>query len=167
MIYSFKIHTPSIHNSCFIADNATIIGNVELHEDCSVWFGAVIRGDASTITIGRGSNIQDNATLHGDKGFNLTIGEGVTIGHNAIVHGASIGDNVLIGMGAIIMNGARVGRNCIIGAGALVTENQVIPENSLVVGLPGKVVRELSPEDAQAIRWNSCHYIEVSREYMK
>jgi carbonic anhydrase/acetyltransferase-like protein (isoleucine patch superfamily) len=167
LILSFKNITPSIHPSCFIADNSTIIGNVKLEEDCSVWFETVIRGDTSAITVGRGSNIQDNATLHGDKGFDLTIGKGVTIGHNAIVHGACIGDNVLVGMGAIIMNGADIGSNSIIGAGAVITEKQVIPDNSLVVGLPGKVIRTLSPEYVERIKWNASHYVELSKEYMK
>ncbi len=167
MIKSFKNITPSIHTSCFVADNSTIIGNVKLSGDCSVWFGAVVRGDTCDITIGSRSNIQDNATLHGDKGFNLTIGEGVTIGHNAIVHGCSIGNSVMVGMGAIIMNGVKVGNNCIIGAGAVVTENQVIPDNSLVLGVPGKVIRALSQENIEGIKWNASHYAELSKEYMK
>lgn len=167
MIKSFKNHTPSIHPSCFVAENSTVIGNVKLEEDCSVWFGAVIRGDSAPITIGSGSNIQDNATLHGSKSFSITIGKGVTIGHNAIVHGASVEDNVLIGVGAIIMNGAKIGRNSIIGAGALVKENQVIPENSLVVGIPGKVIRTLSSEYVEGIKMNASHYVELSKEYMK
>lgn len=167
MIQPFKNLTPAIHPSCFIAENSTIIGNVKLEEDCSVWFGAVIRGDTIPITIGSRSNIQDNATLHGGRGFSLTIGKGVTIGHNAIVHGAFIEDNVLIGMGAIIMNGAKIGRNTVIGAGALITENQVIPENSLVVGSPGKVIRTIPPEYVKQIEWNASHYVEISKEYMK
>jgi len=167
MILPFKNLTPSIHPSCFVAEDSTIIGNVKLEEDCSVWFGAVIRGDSSPITIGSRSNIQDNVTIHGSKGYSVTIGKGVTIGHNAVVHGACIEDNVLVGMGAIIMNGARIGRNSIIGAGALITESQVIPENSLVVGLPGKVIRTLSPEYIEGISINASHYVELSKEYMK
>lgn len=167
MIKSFKNLTPVIHPSCFVAENSTIIGNVKLEEDCSVWFGAVIRGDAVSITIGSGSNIQDNVTIHGDKGFNVTIGKDVTIGHNAIVHGACIEDNVLVGMGSIIMNGAKIGKNSIVGAGALITENHVIPDNSLVVGVPGKVIRTLTPEYVEKIKMNASHYVELSKEYMK
>lgn len=167
MILPFKNITPSIQPSCFIAENSTIIGDVKIEEDCSVWFGAVIRGDAATITVGSRSNIQDNAVIHGSKGFSVTIGKGVTIGHNAIIHGACIGDNVLVGMGAIIMNGARIGKNSIIGAGALVKENQVIPDGSLVVGLPGKVIRVLLPENIERIRINASHYVELSKEYIK
>lgn len=167
MILPFKNITPVIHASCFIAENSTIIGDAKIEEDCSVWFGAVIRGDAAQITIGSRSNIQDNVVIHGSEGFSVVIGKGVTIGHNAVIHGACIGDDVLVGMGAIIMNGAKIGRNSIIGAGALVTEDQVIPDGSLVVGLPGKVIRTLPPEYIEGIRINASHYVELSKEYMK
>ena len=134
MIKAFNGHTPAVRASCFVADSATVIGDVTLQEDASVWYGAVVRGDADSIFIGRGSNIQDCAVLHTDKGFQITLGEKVTVGHSAVVHGAEVGDNVIIGMHATLLNGCRIGKNSIIGAGALVREGQVIPENSLVVG---------------------------------
>ena len=128
----------------FVASGAKVIGNVELGENVGIWFNAVVRADKSKIHIGNNSNIQDNCTVHVEKDLNVYIGDGVTVGHNAIVHGCTVGDNTLIGMGAIIMNRAIIGKNCIIGAGAIVTENAVIPDNSLVIGAPGKVKRELN-----------------------
>ena len=126
----------------WIAENASIIGRVRLKADASVWFGAVLRGDNEWIEIGERTNIQDNCTLHTDPGFPLTIGSGCTIGHNAILHGCSIGDNTLIGMGAILLNGAKIGSNCVVGAGALVVEKMVIADNSVVVGMPARMIRE-------------------------
>ncbi len=165
MIKSFNGHTPAIRASCFVADNATVIGNVTLQEDASVWYGAVIRGDADAIFIGKGSNVQDCAVLHTDKGFQLTLGEKVTVGHSAVVHGAQVGDNVIIGMHATLLNGCVIGENSIIGAGALVKEGQVIPPASLVVGIPAKVVRTLSPEQYAGNRENAEHYIHLAKEY--
>lgn len=127
----------------WIAASATVAGRVSIAPNVGVWFGAVARGDDELISIGEGTNVQDNAVLHVDPGYPLTIGRNCTIGHTAIVHGCSIGDNTLIGMGATIMNGASIGASCIIGANALVTENKIIPDNSLVMGAPAKVVREL------------------------
>lgn len=167
MIKSFRDKTPAVRASCFVADNATVIGDVTLCEQASVWYGAVVRGDADTIIIGKGSNVQDCAVLHTDKGYQLTLGEKVTIGHSAVVHGADIGDNVVVGMHATLLNGCKIGKNSIIGAGALVREGQIIPENSLVVGMPAKVLREVSPEQIADNTWNADHYIELAQEHKK
>ena len=134
----------------FIADTATVIGRVRLLNAASVWFGAVLRGDNEWIEIGENSNVQDNSTCHTDPGFPLTIGKDCVIGHNVVLHGCVIGDNSLIGMGAIVLNGARIGRNCLVGAGALVTEGKEFPDNSLIVGSPAKAVRE-TDEKARAM----------------
>jgi len=133
----------------WVAPDAAVIGRIVLMRGASVWFGAVLRGDNETITVGEGSNVQDGCVLHTDMGFPLDIGRGCTIGHKAILHGCSIGDNTLVGMGATVLNGARIGRNCIIGANALIAEGKEIPDNSLVVGMPGRVVRQLD-EAAEA-----------------
>lgn len=165
MIRTFRGHVPDIHPACFVAENATVVGDVALAEDASVWYGAVVRGDAGPIRIGPGSNVQDCAVLHTDKGFDLTLGRGVTVGHAAVVHGAQVGDNVVIGMHATLLNGCRVGANSIIGAGALVREGQIIPENSLVVGCPARVLRQVSPEQLENNRRNARHYIDLAKEH--
>lgn len=131
----------------WVAPDANVIGNIKFESETSVWFGSTLRGDNEPITIGRGTNIQENSVLHTDIGFPLTIGQDCTIGHKAMLHGCEIGDCSLIGMGATVLNGAKVGKNCLIGACALITENKVIPDNSLVMGSPGKVVRELSESE--------------------
>jgi carbonic anhydrase/acetyltransferase-like protein (isoleucine patch superfamily) len=151
--------------SCFVAGTAVLIGDVLIEEDASVWFGAVLRGDNERITVGRGSNVQDNCVLHTDMGFPLQIGAGCTIGHQAMLHGCSIGDNSLVGMSAAILNGAVIGRNCLIGAGALITEGTQIPDNSLVVGVPGKVVRTLDEEVVERLRRSAEHYVENGRRH--
>ncbi len=165
MIKSFNGHTPAVRASCFVAENATVIGDVTLLEDASVWYGAVVRGDADSIRIGRGANVQDCAVLHTDKGFSLILGDHVTVGHSAVVHGATVGDDVMIGMHATLLNGCVIGRGSIIGAGALVREGQIIPENSLVVGMPAKVLRQVSEEQAADILWNAHHYVELARRH--
>lgn len=165
MIKAFNGHMPAIRASCFVAENATVIGDVTLMEDASVWYGAVIRGDADSIVIGKGSNIQDCAVLHTDKGFQIRLGEKVTVGHSAVVHGADVGDNVIIGMHATLLNGCRIGKNSIIGAGALVREGQIIPENSLVVGCPAKILREVTAEQIADNTWNADHYIHLAKEH--
>jgi carbonic anhydrase/acetyltransferase-like protein (isoleucine patch superfamily) len=134
----------------WVAETATVVGRVRLHSEVSIWYGAVLRGDNERIEIGERSQIQDNATLHTDPGFPLTIGKDCVIGHNVVLHGCVIGDNSLIGMGAIVLNGARIGRNCLVGAGALVTEGKEFPDNSLIVGSPAKAVRE-TDEKARAM----------------
>lgn len=129
-------------NLCYVADSAVVIGKVRIKAGASVWFGAVLRGDNEWIEVGERSNVQDNCTLHTDPGFPLVIGAGCTVGHNAILHGCSIGNNTLVGMGAIVMNGAQVGANCIVGAGALIGEKKTVPDNSLVVGSPARKIRD-------------------------
>ena len=151
----------------YIAPGAYVLGNVTLKEDASVWFGAVIRGDTDSITLGKGTNIQDNCTLHADRGYPVTLGDYVTVGHNAVVHGCTVGDNTVIGMGSILLSGAVVGANCMIGAGSLVTGKMVIPDGSLVIGSPAHVVRELTEEEIAANHENALHYIRLSGEYNK
>jgi len=151
----------------WIAPNATVIGDVILKKDASIWFNAVLRGDNEPIEIGEGSNVQDGAILHTDPGFKCTIGKLVTVGHMAMLHGCTIGDNSLIGIGAVILNKANIGKNCIIGAKALITENKVIPDNSLVVGSPGKVIREVSEEEKKAVFENTKHYQDNWKKYSK
>lgn len=149
----------------FVAPSADVIGKVELEEDVGIWFQAVLRGDNELIRIGQGSNIQDLCVLHTDPGFPLTIGQGCTIGHRAILHGCSIGDYSLIGMGATILNGARIGRHCLIGANALVTEGKEIPDNSLVVGVPGRVIRELDEVERERLHQSSERYVSNARRF--
>jgi len=149
----------------WIAETAAVIGDVVIGEDVGIWFGAVLRGDNETITIGDGSNVQENCVFHTDLGYPLTIGQGCTIGHKAMLHGCTIGDNSLIGMGATILNGAVIGRNCLVGAGALVTEGKVIPDNSLVIGAPGKVARELGAEAQDMLRESARHYVENAKRF--
>lgn len=149
----------------WIADTATVIGNVEIEVDVGIWFGAVLRGDNEQILIGRGSNIQDLCVLHTDPGFPLTVGAGCTIGHRAILHGCTIGEGSLVGMGATILNGARIGRSCLVGAGALVTEGKEIPEGSLVIGAPGKVARELTEQEREGLVRSAEHYVDNARRF--
>ena len=143
MIYALDGVAPQIAPSAWVADTAVLVGKVVVEDDASVWFGAVARGDNEEIRIGAGSNVQENAVLHTDMGYPLTIGANCTIGHKAMLHGCTIGDGTLIGMGATVLNGAKIGSGCLIGACALITEGKVIPDGSLVMGSPGKVVREL------------------------
>lgn len=158
-VYALQDTVPQVHGSAWVADSATVIGNVRLEADASVWYGAVIRGDNEAITVGRGSNVQDGSVLHTDHGFPLTLGEGVTVGHQAVLHGCSIGDGSLVGIQAVVLNGARIGRNCLVGAGALVTEGKEFPDNSLIMGSPAKVVRELTPEQAHRVRQSAVNYV--------
>lgn len=154
-----------IHESTFIAPGAIVLGDVTIGEDCGIWYHATIRGDSASIRIGRASNIQDNCVVHVDPGHPVTIGENVTVGHGAILHGCTIEDNSLIGMGAILLNGCHIGKNCIIGAGALVTQNAVIPDNSLVLGNPGKIKREVTEEEVTSILQNALHYVESAKRF--
>nr|WP_295238509.1 gamma carbonic anhydrase family protein [uncultured Brevundimonas sp.] len=144
----------------WVAPSASVIGNVILQANASVWFGAVLRGDNDPITVGPDSNIQDGSVLHTDMGSPLTLGRGVTVGHKAMLHGCEVGDYSLIGIGAVVLNGVRIGRNCIIGANALITEGKVIPDNSLVVGQPGKVVRERDPAHIAVLQMSAEHYVQ-------
>jgi carbonic anhydrase/acetyltransferase-like protein (isoleucine patch superfamily) len=143
----------------WVAETAVLIGRARLRRNANVWFGATLRGDNEWIELGEGSNIQENCTLHTDPGFPLTIAHSCTIGHNVILHGCMIGENSLIGMGAVLLNGARIGRNSLVGAGALVTEGKEFPDNSLIVGSPAKVVRTLTDEQAAGLRLNAVHYV--------
>lgn len=149
----------------WIAPTAVLIGKVRLETDASVWWGAVLRGDNELITVGRGSNVQDGCVLHTDPGFPLVIGADVTVGHLAMLHGCTIGEGSLIGIGAVILNGARIGRNCLIGAKALVPEGKEIPDNSLVMGMPGKIVGEVRPEQRERMRQGTAKYVQNWRRY--
>ncbi len=151
----------------WIADTARVFGQVKLGDNCSVWFGAVLRGDGDTITVGDRSNIQENAVVHVDPDFPVVIGEDCIIGHGAIVHGAKLGNHVLVGMHATILNGAQVGHFCIIGANALVTEGMVVPDYSIVLGSPAKVVKQLSEAQIEKVKRNAESYVELSKEYLK
>ena len=151
----------------FIAPGAVVLGDVHLEENVGIWFHATVRGDREPIRVGRGSNIQDNCVVHVDAGFPVTIGENVTVGHGAIIHGCTIGDNSLIGMGAILMNGCRIGKNCIVAAGALVTGGTEIPDNSLVMGNPGKVKRTVTLQEVENNLKNAQHYVEEASVYFQ
>lgn len=150
---------------CFIADNATVIGSVILHEQASVWYNAVIRGDSDVITIGERTNIQDAAVLHTDPGIPMTLGSNVSVGHMAMLHGCTVGDGSLIGIGAIVLNRAVIGKGCLIGAGALIPEGKTFPDGVLVVGSPGKIVRELKPEEKAGLLENADIYVRRSKLY--
>ena len=158
-IYSLDGIQPELAAQSWVAPSADVIGRVRLAHMGSIWFGAILRGDNEWITIGEHSNVQDGCVLHTDKGAPLTIGAYCTIGHKAILHGCEIGDNSLVGMGAIILNHAKIGRNCLIGAGALITEGKLIPDNSLVVGSPGKVIRVLDEDAAANLRKSAEGYV--------
>ncbi|MCK4862452.1 MAG: gamma carbonic anhydrase family protein [Rhodobacteraceae bacterium] len=149
----------------WVAPTAVLVGDVVLESGASVWFGAIIRGDNEQIMVGRGSNVQENTVMHTDMGYPLTIGEGCTVGHRAMLHGCTIGDNSLIGMGATVLNGAKIGNNCLIGAGALITENKVIPDGSLVMGAPGKVVRTLDEVAIDGLRKSALSYQKNMRRF--
>ncbi len=151
----------------WIAPNAVVVGNVKLLKNASVWFGATIRGDNELITIGEGSNVQDGSVFHTDPGAPLTIGTGVTIGHMVMLHGCEIGDNTLIGIGSIILNRTKIGRNCLIGANTLITEGKVIPDNSVVMGAPGRVVRQSGESETTMIKYSAAHYVENWKRYLR
>jgi carbonic anhydrase/acetyltransferase-like protein (isoleucine patch superfamily) len=159
-VYSLGERHPEVEPSAWVAPDANVIGSVYLGARASVWFGATLRGDTEPIVIGEGSNVQEGSVLHTDAGFPLTVGRDCTVGHKAILHGCTIGDETLIGMGAIVLNGARIGRNCLIGAGALVTEGREIPDGSLVMGMPAKVVRPLDAAAIAGLRASARHYQE-------
>ena len=165
MKYDLGLEKLETSGEFFIADNASVIGKVLLQENASVWFGAVLRGDNELITVGKGSNVQDLAILHTDPGYPLTIGEDCTIGHKAVLHGCQIGNNSLIGIDAIVLNGAQIGQNCLIGAGALISEGKKIPDGSLVVGAPGKIVRELSEDQIKALTESAKRYVENFKRF--
>ncbi len=167
MIHSVDGMVPELPEEYFVAENATVVGRVRLGNNVSVWFGAVIRGDVDDISIGDETNIQDCSVLHVDRGSPLSIGSGVTIGHACVLHGCTIGDNTLIGIKSVVLNGAKIGKNCLIGANTLITEGKVIPDGSLVVGSPGRVIRELTHDEIEAIRNNARHYVDNARQYRR
>ena len=154
-----------IGDQVFIAENASVLGDVTIGDQASIWFGAVVRGDSDRIEIGQRSNVQDLCVLHTDPGFPCRIGQDVTIGHAAVVHGATVEDGALIGIRAVILNGARIGKGAIIGAGAVVTEGTEIPAGHLAVGVPAKVIRELSPENLERLGRSSARYVAASAAY--
>lgn len=164
-IYQLDDDVPLVPDSAFVADSAQVMGHVTLGEDSSVWFGAVLRGDTETITVGAGSNIQDGSVLHADYGLPLVIGERVTVGHQVMLHGCTIGDESLIGIGAVVLNGAKIGKHCLVGARALVTEGKEFPDGSMILGSPAKVVRQLTPEQIEGLRRSAEHYIDNARRY--
>ncbi len=149
----------------FIAPNAAVIGDVTLHENTSIWFSCVLRGDADHIEVGAGSNIQDGAVIHADPGYPTVVGRNVTVGHNAMLHGCTIGDGSLVGINAVVLNGARIGRGCLIGANALVTEGMEIPDGSLVLGSPAKIRSQLSAEQQLGLAHNADHYVGNARRF--
>jgi carbonic anhydrase/acetyltransferase-like protein (isoleucine patch superfamily) len=164
-MYELDGVTPRVADSAWVADSAQVMGNVVLAEDSSVWFGAVLRGDTETITIGRGSNIQDGSVLHADVGFPMTVGENVTVGHQVMLHGCTIGDESLIGIGATVLNGAKIGKHCLVGAGSLVTEGKTFPDGSMIMGSPARVVKTLTPDQIEGLRRSAGHYIENAARY--
>jgi carbonic anhydrase/acetyltransferase-like protein (isoleucine patch superfamily) len=164
MLYELDGHSPDIDGGAWIAPGCYLIGKVSVMELASIWFGTTLRGDNERITIGTGSNVQENCVLHTDMGFPLTVGTNCTIGHKAMLHGCTIGNNTLIGMGATVLNGAVIGDNCLIGAGALITEGKVIPAGSLVMGI-GKIVRELDAAAVQSLTASALHYQENAARF--
>lgn len=165
MIYELEDRRVTIEGDVYVAPNATVIGSVVLKDKSSVWFNVVIRGDTDLITIGEETNVQDSAVLHTDAGIALTLGRGVTIGHHAMVHGATVGDYSLIGIHAVVLNRAKIGKYCLIGANALVPEGKEIPDYSVVMGSPGKIVRTLEPEQAKALELSAAGYVLNSQRY--
>jgi carbonic anhydrase/acetyltransferase-like protein (isoleucine patch superfamily) len=164
-LYELDGIAPRLGANAWVADCAQVMGNVSLGADTSVWFGTVIRGDTESITIGRGSNIQDGSVMHADIGMPIVLGENVTVGHKVMLHGCTIGDDTLIGIGAIVLNGARIGKNCLVGAGALVTEGKDFPDGSMIIGSPAKAVRPLTSEQIASVRQSARHYVENARRF--
>jgi carbonic anhydrase/acetyltransferase-like protein (isoleucine patch superfamily) len=168
MIYELKGRVPKLLGKpSFIAPNASIIGDVEIHEQASIWFNVVIRADNDKITIGPDSNIQDGSVMHVDPGKPITIGKGVTVGHKVMLHGCDIGDYSLIGINAVVLNGAKIGKHCLIGANTLIPENMVIPDGSMVVGSPGKIKRELTEQQQQMLALGAVHYVHNGKRFEK
>lgn len=164
-VYALDQRVPDLHHTTWVAESASVVGHVIMEEESSVWFGAVLRGDNEPIKIGARSNVQDNAVLHSDPGQPMTVGEDVIIGHLAMLHGCTIGDGSLVGIGATILNGAKIGKNCIIGAHALVTEGKIIPDNSLVVGSPGRVMKTLDEQAAKMLKLNADVYVSNAKRF--
>lgn len=166
-IYELDGKAPQMGAGAWVADSAQVIGAVELADNASVWFGAVVRGDTETIRIGRNSNIQDLSVLHADIGSPLTIGDNVTVGHQVMLHGCTVGDGSLIGIQAVVLNNARIGKNCIVGAGSVVTEGKEFPDNSLIIGAPAKVVRTLDDAAAAKLAQSAEHYVANAQRFAR
>jgi carbonic anhydrase/acetyltransferase-like protein (isoleucine patch superfamily) len=164
-IYEVDGIAPQIAESAWVADSAEVMGDVALGESVGIWFGVVVRGDTSAIRIGERTNIQDLSVLHSDVGLPLTIGSGVTVGHKAMLHGCTVGDDSLIGIGAIVLNGAKIGKGCLVGAGSLVTEGKEFPDGSMIMGSPAKVVRQLTPEQLQGLHHSADHYVANAQRF--
>ena len=164
-IYALQDRVPVLGEGSWVADNATVVGSIVLGRNVNIWFGAVLRGDNDPITVGDNSNIQDGAILHTDEGIPLTLGQHVTVGHMAMLHGCTVGDGSLIGINAVILNNAVVGKHCLIGANTLIPEGKVIPDRSLVVGTPGRIIRELTDEEVDGFRRNALGYVENADSY--
>lgn len=167
MIYSLDDVSVQFDGDSFVANNATVIGNVSVGNDASIWFNVVIRGDNDLIRIGEASNVQDGTVMHSDVGYPLTLGKGVTVGHKAMLHGCTVGDYSLIGINAVVLNGAKIGRHCLIGANALVPENMHIPDGSLVLGSPAKIKRQLTDDQKQALEQSAQHYVDNGRRFAR
>ncbi|MEC8147289.1 MAG: gamma carbonic anhydrase family protein [Pseudomonadota bacterium] len=167
MKYRLDNDNITMRGDCFIADSAVLIGKVILENDTSIWFGTILRGDNEVISVGEGTNVQDLSVLHTDFGFPLTIGKGCTIGHKVMLHGCTIGDNTLIGINSVVLNGAKIGKDCLIGACTLIPEGKSIPDNSLVMGSPGKVVRQLSEEQVKGLKNSAANYIANFKRFKK
>ena len=165
-LYTLDGHAPELHpDGAWVAPSASVIGKVKLEKNASVWFGAVLRGDNELITIGEDSNVQDGTVMHTDMGFPLVLGQGVTVGHNAMLHGCSVGDYSLVGIGATILNGAKIGRHCIIGAHALIAEGKEIPDGSVVMGSPGKVVKPIAEGVDVMLKASADHYVDNAKRF--
>ena len=164
-LYELDGVAPRVAETAWVADSAEVMGNVVLGDNASIWFGAVLRGDNETLTIGAGTNVQDVSVLHSDHGQPLTLGERVTVGHKVVLHGCTVGDESLIGIGAVVLNGARIGKNCLVGAGALVTEGKEFPDGSMILGSPAKAVRQLTPEQMAGLRKSAQTYIDNARRF--
>ncbi len=158
-LYQLDEHAPKLAGGAWVADSAQVIGHVELAENASVWFGAILRGDTELLKIGKGSNVQDGSVVHADVGFPVTLGENVTVGHQVMLHGCTIGDGSLIGIQAVVLNGAKIGKHCLVGAGALVTEGKEFPDGSMILGAPAQVVRQLTPEQIAKLQRSAEHYV--------
>lgn len=165
MVHTIKGHSPKIHESVFVAWNAEITGQVSIEEDASVWFSASIRGDMNSVSIGKGSNIQDNVVVHTDSVRGAVIGDNVTVGHGAILHSCTIGNNTTVGMGAIVLDGAKVGANSMVAAGSVVPPGKEFPDGSMIMGSPAKVAREMKPEEIEAFAKNCKGYVEMAKTY--
>ena len=167
MIYKFENNTPDLNDNSWVASNAVLIGKVILKKDANIWFNVVLRGDIELITIGEGSNVQDGSVFHTDPGCPVTLGKNVTIGHLVMLHGCEIDDDTLVGIGSTILNKTKIGKNCIIGANTLIPENKVIPDKSLVLGSPGKIIRQVTDEEIKDIKENAKHYVDNYKRYKK